>query len=63
MPAEKRIVDGPAEVASLMARARIIAVFAQVGDDFGLMVNSDQRLTRAEKALLLEAAQSLETRD
>lgn len=46
-----------------MARARIIAVFAQVGDDFGLMVNSDQRLTRAEKALLLEAAQSLETRD
>lgn len=53
----------PEDYPALLKRARIIAVFVQVGDDLGLMVNSDKRLSQIEKAALLEAATALETRD
>lgn len=48
---------------AMLEQLRIIALFVEVGDAFGLMVQDKQYVTREEKACLLHAARNLPTRD
>lgn len=53
----------PQETGALINQSRIIAVFSEVGDAYGLMMNGDKYLTREEKAALIRAARALPTSD
>jgi hypothetical protein len=48
---------------TMLDRSKILAVFVEVGDAYGVMINGEEYLTREEKTALIRAAQALPTRD
>jgi hypothetical protein len=52
-----------AEHEETISRSRIIALFVEVEDSYGLMVNGETYVTREEKEYLQHAAANLPTRD
>jgi len=48
---------------AILDQSKIKALFVEIGDAVGLMINGDELLTREEKAALIRAARALPTRD
>jgi len=51
------------EMPAILDQSKIKALFVEIGDAVGLMINGDELLTREEKAALIRAARALPTRD
>lgn len=47
----------------VLERSRIIAVYVEVDNAYGVMVNGDEFMTREEKQAFLLAVRNLPTRD
>lgn len=51
------------ENAAMLDRSKILAVFVEVDDAYGLMIQDRQFLSREERSALIRAARELPTRD
>ena len=61
-PTQYRMVEKE-ENHAVLEQSRIIAVFVETGNSFGLMMCGERFLTREEQAALIQAAQDSPIRD